>query len=117
LLATEVPHQDRVRYYVYHPTAEKIGPFNVRVESNVRYVYMTPAQAEFHLATYLIGSIPWTSQPYASRKTIYQLTGNVVPPDFPPVVNGKQPHVVTLSTWAAHTHVKHQETRQCKSSC
>jgi len=29
--------------YVYHPTAEKIGPFNVKTESNVRVVYMTQA--------------------------------------------------------------------------
>jgi hypothetical protein len=95
LVYTAPPRTQRVKepgqteltkYYVYHPTITKVGSADVVVAGSNRVVYMTPAAAKNFLSAFLIGNVPWSTLPLATRQQASQFSGGNQPPDRAPIV-------------------------------
>lgn len=77
------------RYFVYDPDVKYVGPFPVVVEGDDYVVYMTSAQAAFHLShSFGLGLVKWGDLTLPRRKLLRQMfsrTSRVVP-WLPPIV-------------------------------
>lgn len=77
------------RYFVYDPEVRYIGPYPVVLEGSDYVVYMTSAQAAFHLShSFGIGLVRWADLTLSRRKLFRQMFSRTtrVVPWLPPII-------------------------------